>query len=163
MYGYGEDLGEGYRYPSLSGQPLKEIQIGNKFYTVPVPTREWVATYYLNKKAKPNSWVEFMKKYLPELRKAYYEEQLKTVQDPNQRALLLYNRDRPRKPRTRHAKIATLIQQTPELSNLGNLSEEELLRILYGEKLGRMRRRADKTRQKLLQRALEYETSLAKK
>jgi hypothetical protein len=138
MYGYGyglEGYGEGYRYPELPpnfiGVPIKTKSGGTIVKYVRIPTRKWAAAYFLNKKAvEKNDWVKFMRSKMDQLRNEYYQS--KNMQPPE------------RVPKIRHKAMVQLVTTRPELMDLANLPEDELIKAYYEGAIPRSRKLREK-------------------
>jgi hypothetical protein len=122
MYGYGLE-GYGYRYPPPSEKfvllPL-ETKHGIIQKAIPVPTKKWVAAYYLNKKSVENNpWVKFMRTKMGALRNEYYTTIKKEKEAP------------PVPERIRHKLMLEAIKRSPELAAIKDLNEDELLKLYY--------------------------------
>jgi hypothetical protein len=96
-----------------------------------LPSKKWVAAYVLNKRAVANnSWVNFLRKKMDQLRDEYYRTELKQEKVPA------------KVKRMRHKLMYEAIKQIAELAPLENLSEEDLLKIYYEGALPRRREKA---------------------
>jgi hypothetical protein len=160
MYGYGE-LGEGYRYPSSQGRPVKNVTLVDKrgrkrTFTVDVPSKQWAAAYYLNKMQADNSWVQFMRHQMPKLGQAYYQQELAKAATPKAKTLLTYKMHNPVR-RRKHAELIEALKDEAELAGIDTMTKDQLLALYYGDDLEKALKRQQKARQRLVKKALAFQ------
>jgi hypothetical protein len=140
FYGYG------YHYPSLEGQPLEEYTYttkrGTRTKRYPKSTPEWEAVYELNRQqAENNSWIKVLKSKVPALKEKYYAEKAKKNK-PKPKIIVEELVNAPSTSGSGLKGLKTKYYASKISPDISKLSKDELLKINYGNRAPRKRRKA---------------------